>query len=82
MEFGDATTFYRSGVVTVRSGRSSVTKTGLTLSEDTVVLATVQRRVPGVCVHAVEVDAAAGSFTVFLTGAPGVDVKIGWFAIG
>lgn len=82
VEFNGVTTFGRSGVVTVRSGERRVTKTGLELGDATVVLATLQSRAANVHVHAVEVDAAAGSFTIFLTGSPGSDVKIGWLAIG
>ena len=82
VEFAGTTTFARSGVVTVRSGQRMVTKTGLELGDATVILATLQSRVANVHVHAVEVNAAAGSFTIFLTGSPGSDVKIGWLALG
>jgi hypothetical protein len=82
VKFSGVTTFSRSGVVTVRSGESRVTNTGLELGDATVILATLQSPVAKVHVHAVEVDAAAGSFTIFLTGTPGIDVKIGWLALG
>jgi hypothetical protein len=32
--------------------------------------------------HAVETDPAAGSFTIWMTRAPDVDVTIGWLALG
>jgi hypothetical protein len=80
--FNGVTTFSRSGVVTVRAGSVSVTKTAVAAGPDTVILATLQRRVAHVHLHAVETDPAAGSFTIFLTAAPPLDVPIGWFALG
>ena len=38
--------------------------------------------VAGLYLHAVETDAAQSSFTVFLSKAPGREVRIGWFALG
>jgi len=81
-DFTGVTAFSRSGVVTVPPGATSVTTTGVALEESTVILATVQRRVPGVRLHAVETDPAAGSFTTFLTAAPAVEVPVAWFAVG
>ena len=75
------TTFARSGVVAVRYGSSSVTKTGVALLASTVILATLQSRVDKVHIQAVETDPPAGSFTIFLTAAPDVDVPIGWLAL-
>jgi hypothetical protein len=80
--FNGATSFSRSGVVTVRAGSTSATRTDVATAPDTVILATLQRRVPHVHLHAVETDPAAGSFTVFLTAAAPVDVPVGWFALG
>jgi hypothetical protein len=81
-EFSGATAFARSGVVTVPSGSRTVTKTEVALAPDTVILATLQTHVPGVCLHAVETDPMAGSFTVFITDRAAVDVRIGWLALG
>jgi hypothetical protein len=80
--FNGETTFSRSGVVTVRAGSASVTQAQVAAGADTVILATLQRRVPQVYLHAVETDPAAESFTIFLTAAPHVDVPIAWFALG
>ena len=80
--FNGVTSFSRSGVVTVRAGSASVTKADVAVDAGTVILATLQRRLPHVHLHAVETDPAAGSFTIFLTAAPPVDVPIGWFALG
>lgn len=82
VEFSGTTTFSRSGVVTVRAGERRVTKKGLVLGDRTVILATLQTPVAETHVHAVEVDAASGSFTIFLTRSAGIDVKIGWLALG
>jgi hypothetical protein len=81
-EFSGVTTFARSGVVTVPAGSASATKTEVSLSPGSVILATMQTRADNVYVHAVETDPAAGSFTIFLTAAAAADVRIGWFAIG
>jgi hypothetical protein len=80
--FNGVTTFSRSGVVTVRAGSASVTKTGVPVGSDTVILATLQRRIPHICLHAVQTEPAAGSFTIFLTAAPHMDVPVGWLALG
>lgn len=81
-EFNGVTTFSRSGVVSVRRGSASVTVPGVSLTAGTAILATLQDRVDGLYLHAVETNAAAGSFTIFLSRAPGRDVRIGWFALG
>lgn len=81
-EFGGVTAFARSGAVTVRAGSASATRTGVALEDGTVILATLQGREPGVYLHAVRTDQAAGSFTIFLTAAPRADLRIGWLAIG
>ena len=55
---------------------------GVSLTADTAILATLQDRVNGLYLHAVETDAARGSFTIFLSTAPDREVRIGWFALG
>lgn len=82
VEFDGTTAFSRSGVLAVRPGKTSVSKTGLALTEATIILATLQTLVPGVYVHAVQTDPAAGSFTIHLTSAPAAGVSIGWIALG
>jgi hypothetical protein len=81
-EFNGVTKFARSGVVSIPRGSASVTVPGVSLAADTAILATLQDRVAGLYLHAVETDAAQGSFTIFLSKAPGRDVRIGWFALG
>jgi hypothetical protein len=56
--------------------------TGVSQTADSAILATLQDREPGVYLHAVEIDAAAGAFTVFLTAAAPRDMLVGWFALG
>jgi hypothetical protein len=81
-EFNGVTTFSRSGVVTVGRGSRQLTVSGVPLTADTAILATLQNRVTGLFLHAVETDVAKGSFTIFLSTAPDRDVRIGWFALG
>jgi hypothetical protein len=59
-----------------------VTVSGAPLTADTAILATLQNRVTGLFLHAVETDVAKGTFTIFLNTAADRDVKIGWFALG
>jgi hypothetical protein len=81
-EFNGVTTFSRSGVALTRRGSASVTVPGVALTADTAILATLQDRVDGLQLHAVETDPATGSFTIFLSTAAARDVRIGWFALG
>jgi hypothetical protein len=81
-EFNGVTTFSRSGVVTARRGSEHVTVSGVSLSGDTAILATLQSRLTGLFLHAVETDVAKSQFTIFLSTAPDRDVRIGWFALG
>ena len=81
-EFTGVTTFSRSGVTAVHRGSASVTVTGVALTADTAILATLQHRENGVHLHAVETNAAEGAFTIFLTAAPGSAARVAWFAIG
>jgi hypothetical protein len=59
-----------------------VTVSGVSLTDGTTILATLQNRVTGLFLHAVETDVAKGTFTIFLSTAPDREVRIGWFAIG
>jgi hypothetical protein len=81
-EFNGVTTFSRSGVVTVPRGSKSVTVTGVSLTAETAILATLQNRVNGLYLHAVETDAANGSLTIFLSAASDHDIRVGWLALG
>jgi hypothetical protein len=81
-EFNGTTTFARSGAATVPRGSTSVTVTGVQLTDGTAILATLQNRVTGLFLHAVETDVTKGTFTIFLSAAPDRDVRIGWFALG
>lgn len=81
-EFNGTTTFSRSGAVTVQRGSTSVTVSGVPLTDNTTILATLQNRVTGLFLHAVETDVRKGTFSIFLNTAPDRDVRIGWFALG
>jgi hypothetical protein len=81
-EFNGVALFSRSGVATVHRGSASAVVSGVPMTSDTVILATLQTRVDGTCLHAVQTDVARGSFTIYLTAAPSRDVTLGWFALG
>ena len=75
------TVFSRSGVLTVAAGSSKVTKTGVTLTSASLVLATLQQDVAGVWVRSAVPDATAKSFTVHLSKAVSATVKVAWFVV-
>jgi hypothetical protein len=81
-EFNGVARFARSGVATVRRGSASAVVSGVPMTAATVILATLQSRVDGTYLHAVETDVAGESFTIYLTAAPSRDVRLGWFAVG
>lgn len=81
-EFNGVARFARSGVATVRRGFTSATVGGVPMTAATVILATLQTRVDGTYLHAVETDVGRESFTIYLTAAPSRDVTLGWFAVG
>jgi hypothetical protein len=61
--------------------KSSVTVKGVSLSSSTLVLATPQGSVAGVCVQGVTLDISQGSFIIDLTAAVEKKLNIAWFAI-
>jgi hypothetical protein len=81
-EFNGVTRFARSGVALVRRGNASVIVSGVPLTRETTILATLQSRADGVMLHAIETDVVAGSFTIFLTAAPPRDLQAAWIALG
>jgi hypothetical protein len=75
------TVFSNSGIVTVAAGSAKVTKTGVSLVAGSLVLATLQQDVPGVWVRSAVPNVAGHSFTVHLSKASPVRVKIAWFVV-
>jgi hypothetical protein len=73
--------FSRSGVLTVRRGRSSVAQTVIQLSAATLVLATVQDDVEGLWVRSAVPDPAGHKFTIHLNKAAPTGVKVAWFLV-
>jgi hypothetical protein len=73
--------FSRSGVLTVRAGRSAVTETGVALTSASLVLATLQQDRAGVWVRSAVPDVAAGSFTIHLSKAVTAGTKVAWFIV-
>ena len=80
--FDGVTTFSRSGVVRIRRGSRSATVTGVQLTSATAILATLQHRVSGVHLHAVETSPDAGSFTIHLSAGTPAELTVGWLALG
>jgi len=52
------------------------------LSHSSLILATPQTHVAGVCISAVVPDVSKRSFTIYLTTAVQATVKIAWFVVG
>jgi hypothetical protein len=73
--------FSRSGVLTVRAGRSSALQTVVPLSRASLVLATIQQDVDGVWVRSAVPDPAGSKFTVHLNKAAPTRVKVAWFVV-
>jgi hypothetical protein len=75
-------TFSRSGSAKVAMGKDSVTVTGITLKDTSLVLATLQSYTKGVAVAAAVTDVGARSFTVYLTETVKTTTRVAWFVIG
>jgi hypothetical protein len=73
--------FSRSGVLTIRRGRSSAVQTVVQLSKATLVLATIQDDLDGVWVRSAVPDPAGQKFTVHLNKAAPTHVKVAWFLV-
>jgi hypothetical protein len=81
LEVDGRAVFSRSGSATVPVGSGSVTVSGVALTEDSLVLATLQQRQNRVWVQAAVPDVGAHSFTIFLNRpAPG-DTVVAWFIL-
>ena len=66
-------------MLTVASGPSKVTKTGVTLTAASLVLATLRQDVAGVWVRSAVPNVAGSSFTVHLNTAVTASTKVAWF---
>lgn len=73
--------FSRSGILTVSAGSSKVTKTGITLTAASLVLATLQQHVSGVYVQAAVPHVSQSSFTIYLSKAVAATTKVAWFVV-
>jgi hypothetical protein len=79
--FSGATTFGRSGVLTVAAGKATVTRSGVALTAASLVLATLQQNVAGVYVRAAVPSVSGSSFTVYLNKAVPAGTKVAWFVV-
>jgi hypothetical protein len=77
--------FSRSGIATVAgtvaAPKASVVVTGVTLSANSFVLATLQQVSGSVAIKAAVPNITGSSFTIYLTQAVKTSIKIGWFII-
>jgi hypothetical protein len=73
--------FSRAGILTVGAGKSSVTKTGVTLTLSSLIFATLQQDHSGVWVRSAVPDVAGSSFTVHLSKAVTASTRVAWFTI-
>ena len=71
----------RSGILTVRAGQSSATKTDVPLTSASLVLATLQQDHEGVWVRSAVPGAARNSFTVHLSKAAPARMTVAWFVV-
>lgn len=81
--FSDVVSFARSGVVAIGAGQASATVTGVSLSSDSFVLATIQDHLGGPSISGVVPNVAGSSFTIFLTGPVPhrKTIQVGWFVV-
>ncbi len=82
LEVNGPARFSRSGVATVPKGARSVEVSLAGVTTASLILATPQGRVAGVAVEGVVPDVSASSFTIYLTQAVSVSLKVAWFVIG
>jgi hypothetical protein len=73
--------FSRSGILTMNSGQSTATQTGIALTAASLVLAVLQQNRTGVYVQAAAPDVSASSFTVHLNKAVSSSTKVAWFIV-
>jgi hypothetical protein len=74
--------FSRSGRLTIKAGQSTATKSGISLTAASLVLATIQGNVAGVFVQGVTiVTGTSGSFTIHLNKAVPASTRVAWFAV-
>jgi hypothetical protein len=73
--------FSRSGILAVPAGSSKITKTGIALTAGSLILAAIQRHVPGVHVEAAVPDVSRSEFTVHLNRAVAARTHVAWFVV-
>jgi hypothetical protein len=71
----------RSGRVVVPAARATVRVSGVDLTEQSLVLATLQRGRRGVWIRAANPDPATDSVTIALNKAPGKRLSVAWFVL-
>jgi hypothetical protein len=80
--FTGNTSFARSGKLTVPAGAAQVTKSPLSLSSSSLVLATIQGNQAGVYVQGVTIVAgSSGTFTIHLNTKTPANLPVAWFVL-
>jgi hypothetical protein len=74
-------TFSRSGILTIRSGQSTATQTGIALTAASLVLAVLQQNRTGIYVQAAVPSVSASLFGVHLNKAVSSSTKVAWFIV-
>jgi hypothetical protein len=74
-------TFSRSGSLTIPAGSSTVTKTGISLDSQSLVLATLQQNRSGLWVQSAVPSASGSSFTIYLNHPANADTVVAWFVV-
>jgi hypothetical protein len=73
--------FSRSGVVTVSSSAASVQVTGITLTSNSYVLATLQTHTTGLAIEAAVPNPGASSITIYFNKTAPLGTKVAWFVV-
>jgi hypothetical protein len=71
----------RSGILRIPAGHRSFTQTGVNLSPNSMIVATVQRFRRDVWIMAADPDAVSDAFTVTLNRAPRRQTPVAWFVL-
>jgi hypothetical protein len=76
-----AAEFSRSGTLTIKAGAATATMTGVPLTSASLILATLQQKVPGVYVQSAVPDVSKSSFTIHLSKATPAVTTVAWFIV-
>jgi hypothetical protein len=81
LEINGRAFFSRSGQLSIPAKKTSVIKTGVALTSESLVLATLQENIKGVWIKAAVPNVAENSFEIFLNKKPKRTVTVAWFIV-